>query len=205
MTPPDEEYPAFDLAYDFVLPSYQWAAQRYDSMDGRIQGVQLVSLSVFAALSGVGRLISGADVSSPFFVLAVAYLALLLIWGFYARQSKTVTLIDPKTLYRKRYADTKPEFKRIVLYWAGEHFSKNRHVVERKWAHVNCMTVLLVLIIAALLAWIWGADMSSVHLFSLGPRSPLHSTPVSVSSGGGGGGGGGLGGFSSFLSSPLFC
>lgn len=183
----EETYPGIQFGYDYVLPSYDWAVRRFDSVDGRIQSMHLLALSIFAGLSGIGRLVEETDLSSPWFILAACYFVVLLVWGIVARQSATVILIDPIRLYDGYSMDGDWDFKRKVLYWAGIHFHQNRAVVDRKWAHLNCLSVLLLLETVTLLFWLWKVKLP-LYFFVGDFWDPFHSVPVFVSGGGGGGG-----------------
>ena len=67
------------LAYDFVLPSYDWAMQRLNAVEGRIQSLMMFSVSL--AVTGpvlVASLVDEVRLGSGWFVAAlVAALAIL--------------------------------------------------------------------------------------------------------------------------------
>lgn len=148
-----EEYPAVQWAYDFVLPSYDWALRRFDAIQGKIQNIMAVSTAVIV---GVPALESGSpDFTSHWFLLALAYFAVLLGYGLFARSSESVRLLHPGELYANYLDCSEWKFKQSMIFYAAENYDLNRARVEQKWALLNCMIILFVLQVGFLLAWLW--------------------------------------------------
>ena len=61
--------PAVLLAYEFVIPSYQWVIQRLDAVDLRIQTLQAFSATVtLAAPILAATVVKNIDLQSPWFI-----------------------------------------------------------------------------------------------------------------------------------------
>ena len=149
------DYPAVQWAYDFVLPSYNWALQRFDAVQGRIQATVTVSIALMGAIPAFAE--TPRDFSSHYFVLALAYFVVLLGYTIYARISGSVTLIHPGELYNNFLDLEEWDFKQSMIFYAAENYEANRDGVKRKWALLNCMVILFLLQTGFLLIWLWRA------------------------------------------------
>ena len=130
-----ENLPALDLAYGFVLPSYQWALARFEAGNTRLQTMLAIVASVSLAMPALARLINPSlSFADGWFLSAVAVFLAAMAAGAYGRQAGTVRVLHPEKLLAPEWLTSTPNrFKHDALYWAGEHFGCNRAAIEGKW------------------------------------------------------------------------
>jgi hypothetical protein len=153
----EDEWPGVKYAYDFVVPSYQLMLARIEAADSRIQTLQTF---IVTATFGLTAVISATFekgqlqfVSLPF-ILAMALFCLAIVLGVIGRSSGGVVLTNPGNLYSKYLRRTEWKFKKDMVYFAGEHFKKNKDAVEHKHTITTAMTWLFLAEMALLLFWV---------------------------------------------------
>ena len=150
-----KRWPSVDLAYGFVLPAYQWAQQRLDAVDSRIQTLQAFAASItIAAPVFAAAIVTDIQFDSIWFVLALGAFGITVVTGAIARAWGTVQIISPQRLYQAWLHLSEWEFKKNAIYWAGEHFETNRTLVNGKgWVPMG-MTAAFLAEAVFLLIWI---------------------------------------------------
>jgi hypothetical protein len=137
-----------DLAYQIAVSSYDWAAKRFDAIDARIQTVLGVGLSVTLAIPvGISALKLSAD--SRWIGGAVLLFILAIAVGTHARLLGELTLVTPKVLYDKWLGLSEEDFKRNLVYFAGQHMEMNRDLIARKHRLLAIVTVIFLMEFAA--------------------------------------------------------
>jgi hypothetical protein len=128
-----EQYPAVDRAYEFVQPSYQLLAQRFESADTRLVNMATIACTLMLGLPVLGRAMR-PDLSFAAlpFVLAVASLTAASTLGIVGRLRGALTLVDPGVLYRKSLHESEWEFKKNAVFFAGQHFEANAAAIHEK-------------------------------------------------------------------------
>ncbi|MEX2237279.1 MAG: hypothetical protein WEB00_07075 [Dehalococcoidia bacterium] len=155
--PGDEQFPGVDRAYDFVLPSYQWALQRFEAIDSRLQTLQTFSATLtIASPVIVATVVDEPDFRSAWFGLAIASFVLLVATSALARAWGAITVANPAELDRAWLDYSENEFKRNAIYWAGQHFEANARVTYWKGWALNLMTALFLAEMLLLLVWAIG-------------------------------------------------
>lgn len=157
-TPPHpEDMLALNLAYDFVLPSYQWALARFEAGNTRLQTMLTIvastSLAVPAVASALNETLSFTD---KWFLLAGAVFLVAMAVGVYGRHTGGVALMDPRTLLHGWLNLSEADFKYGAVYWAADHFADNTKAIERKWRCAGAMLALFGIEVALLLVWALG-------------------------------------------------
>jgi hypothetical protein len=148
------KYPSVDLAYNFVKPSYDWMVTRFDAINSKIQGLLTFSATLMVAIPILAKSIfNNISFISPCFIGAVATFIALVIAGIIGMQFGSIMLLHPKTLYSKYLHCSHWEFQQRVIYWAGEHFSKNKAIIDSKAIVRNVMTGALLIQILLFIFW----------------------------------------------------
>jgi hypothetical protein len=126
---PRAVYPGVDLAYELALASYETAQTRLDVLDKRLE--TLIALGATASLA-VPVIASGKNISfnSIWFFCASAAFVLATVVGITARLSKSLKLIDPAKLYTEFLHCSEWEFKKNIIFFAGQHFDVNIRLVN---------------------------------------------------------------------------
>jgi hypothetical protein len=149
------KYPSVDLAFDFVRPSYDWMITRLDTINGKIQELLSFSATLTAALPVIAKAIfSEINYVSPWFIAAMIIFVVLSIIGILALRIGGISLTHPKTLYDKYLHLSHWEFQQRTLYWAGEHFEKNKACIDRKALFRDIIAIGLLSEILCLVIWI---------------------------------------------------
>jgi hypothetical protein len=155
---PEATWPGVKLAYDFVLPSYQWAITRFEAVDSRIQTLQAFIVTVTLGLPTIATLIfKNISFTSWCFMIACGLAITAVVIGLVGRSWGGITLVHPQILYEKWLHRQEWEFRKDMLYFAAEHFEENTHLVNRKGRLVTIMTILFLIEAGMLFVWIISA------------------------------------------------
>jgi len=148
-------YPSVEHAYDFVKPSYDWMVTRLEAINSKIQGLLTFAATITAAIPVIAKAIfNDANFHSVWFYLVIASFAFLVIVGVIGLRVGKIILLSPKILYDKCLHYPQWEFKRIVIYWAGEHLDENKKLVDKKASFRDVMTIALLVEILCICLWI---------------------------------------------------
>lgn len=151
---PEEQWPSVELAYEFVRPSYDWIQRRLDVVETRLQTLQTLLISLTLAVPAFGQVVMRRhDFTSPWFVVAIVFFLLSMATGIVGRTWGVITLADPSKLY-KLVGYSEWEFKKIVLFWAGDHFEMNRSLANWKGKVTDLMLGLIAAEVVCLAVWI---------------------------------------------------
>ena len=74
--------------------------------------------------------------------------------GVLARVWGRLRLLSPQNLYDEYLEDSDWTFREHVLYYAGEHFERNRSLINKKGRIADGMTILFVAETIMLLIWV---------------------------------------------------
>ena len=143
-----EKYPSVELAYEFVIPSYELARSRLESVERRIEGlltyIATITLAIPVVTIAIAKESGQLDVLGWQAVGALSCFAAATLLGMVGRQVGEITLVDPTKLYEKTLSYTHWEFQKNAIYFAGEHFEKNRSLIACKSRLGDIMVGLLV-------------------------------------------------------------
>lgn len=147
--------PAVHVAYDFVGPSYASIMQRLDAVNSHLETLQTFAASItLAAPILAASVVKDVDFRSPWFLSAFSIFMVVIVIGAVARVRGSLQLITPQSLYDDWLHYSEWEFKKNAIYWAGQHFKANRSLVNNRAHAAFGMTVLLLLEMGLLLAWV---------------------------------------------------
>ena len=148
-----KEFPSVDLAYPIAVASYEVAAKRLDTVDGRLQTILAFIVTVSLAVPSVagGR---GLPFGSAWFYTAVGVFLAAVALGTYARLAGKLRVLKPSNLYEGWLDLPEWTFKKDMIYFAGEDFVKNLRLVNFKWKCSVVVTILFVAEAVCLAAWV---------------------------------------------------
>lgn len=149
-----DKWPAVERAYDFVLPSYQLLAGRFEAADTRITALLTLTSTLTVAVPIFAKNVR-PDISfgSPFFLFGMTIFVLGGILGVIGRVGGGLTLPDPMTIYNKSLHESEWEFKKNQIYFAGENFDSNVQAVRQKGNVAISVTIALMVEIVAFAVW----------------------------------------------------
>jgi hypothetical protein len=147
------DYPAVELAYPIALSSYETFLKRLDALDGRVQTTQAFIVTVTLAIPAIAAN-KGLPFSSFWFWLALAAFALTNAFAFLARLQGTITLLHPQVLYDEYLSDTDWEFKKNLIYWAGQHVECNNQVLLLRARLLLWACLIFLVEVVALVVWV---------------------------------------------------
>ncbi|MGH8066883.1 MAG: hypothetical protein ACRERE_16925 [Candidatus Entotheonellia bacterium] len=155
---PQTTWPGVKLAYDFVLPSYQWAITRFEAVDSRIQTLQAFIVTVILRLPTLATLIfRNIPFTSWWFIMACSLAMIAIMIGVIGRSWGGITLVHPQVLYEKWLHRQEWECRKDMVYFAAEHFEQNSNLVNRKGRLVTIMTILFLVEAGLLFVWVISA------------------------------------------------
>ena len=128
--------------------------RRLNAVEGRIQALMMFSVSLGVTVPIlVASLVEGVSFQSALFVLGLAAALLNLVIGTVARTWGQVTLLNLQAVCAEWLHLPEWEFKRRAVYWAGQHFQHNTHVVNKKGRTVLLMTIAFLVEAVFMSAW----------------------------------------------------
>lgn len=146
------DYPSIELVYPIAVNSYEVATKRLDVMDGRLQTITAIMVTVSVAFVGfLGA--RGVRFDNVWFFVSVVLFLLGVVLGMAGRLIGNVRLLDPETLYDGWLHVQEFEFKKDMIYAAGQAFSQNMRLVGFRWRVSVILTVLFVVQMICLGLW----------------------------------------------------
>ena len=130
------EFPSIEVIYEFVLPSYDWAVRRLDTIERRFDHLLTLTFTLTLAVPVVTIAIAGAE-SQPNLLHWQGVVALVLfvataMSGIVIRQHGELTFMNIDGMYDE-LGDLSPcTFKQHVAYYAGEDFARNMVFLKNK-------------------------------------------------------------------------
>ena len=156
MTDCDEKtWPSLNVAYEFVLPSYQLLASRFEAAENRIASLVTMASSLELAGPVLARAIR-QDISfrSWWFIGSLVAFGVITVLGLLARVKGVLILPNPAIIRETALGKAEWRFKADALYLAGQHFDKNADVINAKGNWSIALTVIIVAEVSCLIAWI---------------------------------------------------
>jgi len=152
----EDDYPGVVHAYPMALASYELAQKRLDVIDSRLQTI--IALGVTLSLPVPALLASrGASFRSAWFIAAVCVFVCAILVGTLARLIGNILLLHPSDLYANWLRFQEWEFKKNLLFFAGEHFEKNRKLARNRGF---CTTLAFLLFICeGILLAVWATTL----------------------------------------------
>jgi hypothetical protein len=154
MTAMDMEntYPGVDMAYPLALASYEVTQKRFDAVDNRLQTLIAAGVTISLAVPIVASQ-RGLDYRTGWFFGAAISFVLAVAVGFFARLWGDLTVINPSHFPETWLHLSSWEFKKDMIYRAGEAFNKNKQTIVTK-SRLGIISVILFLCEAILVvAW----------------------------------------------------
>lgn len=154
----EKQWPAVDTAYDFVFPSYQLIAGRFEAADTRLTALMTLVSSVTLGVPILAKSVR-PDISftSVWFLAAVGVFVTGAVVGIVGRVSGAIELPNPMVLYENSLHRSAWEFKKNAIYFAGEAFKANTDVIRTKGNIAFFLTILWLAEVICLVVWLaWG-------------------------------------------------
>ena len=153
-----DNYPSINLAYEIVLPSYDWALRRLQSVEKRIEGLLRLIVTITLAFPVVAAVTSQdasfADFATWQGAVTLALFLTTLVIGLAARRYKGIRLIDPDDLYNQHLHKRCLEFKKDFIKYAGEDFQDNAQVIDDKSTYADMIAVTFMIELVFGILWL---------------------------------------------------
>jgi hypothetical protein len=150
----ESEYPAVELAYPIALGSYEALTKRLDSLDGKLQTTLNMFVTMclaFVSLAGA----RGVKFNSGWFLAIAIIFAVSITVGLTGRLVGKIDTIHPLKLFNDYLGNSPWEFKKDMIWAAGQSFTKNSMLLERRWRYCVALTVFLVVQAVVMTAWVF--------------------------------------------------
>lgn len=153
---PDEDWPALDLAYAFVLPSYEWALKRYEAVESRLNQLLLVATGLITGIPAVAKALdSNLSLQSPWFYAAAVLAAGIALVGAWVKAAGELGLWDPGVFADPSWrALSRERVQKWAVHYASAHFDQNVTLVNRKGRIATVLTFLFLVEAACLALWL---------------------------------------------------
>ena len=146
-----QDYPSLDLAYDYVRPSYDLLSRRLDAVESRGRAVLTFASTLTFAMPLLAANLLGAGIrhlDSPWFVVAIAAFAGIIVCGVILSSGVDFLLPSPRELFEE-HLDVEPDqFKVNQLSYAAEDFVANTRLIARL-SRTTAVAAILMLVEAA--------------------------------------------------------
>lgn len=150
----EQTFPSVELAYPIAIASYELAQKRLDIIDSRLQTVIASGTTVSLAIPVLASA-KGLSFSSLWFIAAVCVFFSAVILGTLARITGNIIVLNPARIYKDWLGFSEWEFKKNLIFFAGQHFESNRNLAKKRgW--LTTITVAL-FIIEGLLLSVWAS------------------------------------------------
>jgi hypothetical protein len=150
------QYPSVGLSYEFVKSSYDVMEKRFESANSRIQNLLTWAVGITAAIPLFATAVfSDSNIKSIWILPMLVFFLALVIVGIFAYRTGGIRLIHPKIIYEDYIQYPEWEFKKQLVYWAGEHFDTNQKCIDLKSRYIDIMTILLGLEMVFALVWVF--------------------------------------------------
>lgn len=146
-------FPSIDLVYPLAVSAYDTAIKRFDSVDARLQTITAYVAAVSVVVPSIANTRSIAF-TSIWFYLAVALFVVASVLGIYARLYGNLSVLSPKSLFNHWTNKSQIEFKKDLIYFSANDFERNKIIVLNKWRMAVAISVIFLLQVACLFAWV---------------------------------------------------
>jgi len=150
------QYPSVNLSYEFVKSSYDVMEKRFESANSRIQNLLTWAVGITTAIPLFATAVkSSSNIKSIWILPVLLFFLALVIVGIFAYRTGGVILIHPKIIYEDYIQYPEWEFKKQLVYWAGQNFDTNQKCIDLKSRYIDIMTFLLGLEMVFALVWVF--------------------------------------------------
>lgn len=121
-----------DLSYDIAILAYETARLRLDEVNRFFNVIASTSLSlalsvpILVRVLGIEKFTIWCFGALSLFCVSYILCAIGRLWG-------RLIFLHPKTLNESYQDMDERPFKKEILYWSGEHCTKNLKLIETKW------------------------------------------------------------------------
>lgn len=148
-----ENYPSIDLAYDISIASYEVMRTRWDAMENRIQSHLSFVITVSLAVPVVASRTT-LEIYSIWLLFAALSFAASVFTATYARLSEELRIQDPAQIFETALRETVWEFKKNVVFYAGQSLDKNVNSIDKKHGWLMSSNMLFFAEVIFLTVWI---------------------------------------------------
>jgi hypothetical protein len=150
------QFPSTNLSFEFVKPSYDVMEKRFEATNSRIQNLLTWSIGITTAIPIFAKAVLGETNMNSVWILPVLLFFIALVFvGILAYKTGGVKLIHPTIIYEDYIQQSEQEFKKLLVYWAGQHFEANRKTIDQKNRYIDIMTIFLGLEMAFAVLWVF--------------------------------------------------
>jgi len=151
----ESQYPSVDLAYEFTKSSYDWMLNRYEAINSKMQELLTLATAITACMPILAKsMFDYVDFHSGLFYGVIGTYILIILIGISGLSMGAIRLIHPKHLYDKWLSDSSWEFKKNIIYYAGQDFEDNKKIIDRKSHLRNIMNIFLLVELLLIIFWI---------------------------------------------------
>ena len=150
------KWPSIGLAYEHIQAGYDLTERRLDAAHSRIDAALglAATITVGAPILFAGIAKQPLDLHSGLWILSIGLFILVITFGIVAKVGYGgLDYISPERLYEGWLAFPEVEFKKNLLYWAGEHFRENFNIARWQARFADAIAIATLLEILCLALW----------------------------------------------------
>ncbi|MFZ1978672.1 MAG: hypothetical protein WAV76_12015 [Bacteroidota bacterium] len=148
-----KKYPSVIYLYDVAFKSYDWAIQRSDAVDSRIDRylawISSINIGLIAIIATKYSFIS---FQSFWFRFSMIMFIASIGCGIFTKLRGSLKLFDPEKVWEKRkiwFGLEEWKYKKRVFYWAGRHYHINQSFINWKG---NCETAIIIIFLVEIIS-----------------------------------------------------
>ena len=146
-------FPAIEFAYPIAINSYDVLAKRIEAIDNKLQTQTALMISLFVVIPTLLKA-QGTAYFSLWFYLSMLLLVIGIVISIYARYVGTLKVLNPNTLKEHYIQFEEYIFKYEMILHAGDAYTANHKLVERKWHNLVYSLISFSLAMVSLVVWV---------------------------------------------------
>jgi len=146
-------HPGVHEAFDFVLPSYDWALRRFEAIDTRLRQIGMAAATFAVGAPVAARAIAEINLFDWWFIAASSVGAVVFAGALYAQTHGTIALPSIGLIVADDLEHECWAFRRHHLEYAAEAWAKNYRRINRRGRIATVLSVGLGVQIALFIVW----------------------------------------------------
>ncbi len=149
------QYPRVDNAFQFVLPSYDWAHQRFAALDTRIQQISLMSATLTVGAPLIAKAVAPtADLTSAWVLGALGLGSLVVVLGAVGQTLGGLRQVSLAKLYQRNLHKTEWTFQKDLVHLAAKNQRSNLKAIQRRGRLASVLSAGIAGQVICLAVWI---------------------------------------------------
>lgn len=151
----EEQFKSVELAYPIALASFDVMQRRFEAFENRVQTTMTLLTTMTIAVPSFA-FSKGQSFHKFWFMTAITCFILAMALAIGARIFGKIKIINPKFIYDFYLSKDAYNFKKDIIYFAGECCDKNLKTLDIKTYFVMASILLVMVEAISLALWVGG-------------------------------------------------